>query len=178
MNPISAENLALTFGYIATSIEKEEATSKFLGYSPGYTWIFPGNNYSNIGIGSEIKYGGKLKQMLDNLIHTYLPHVRIISKYAAMLPSAKTSKFFSLPCAGENWILIGEAAGHVDPISGGGILYALWDGKLAAQAIKANEPKSYDNLWRKAFGKNLEERRKMKDSFYDPIKSTIPYYGF
>ena len=90
-----------------------------------------------------------------------------------MLPSARNPEFFATPCAGKNWILVGDAAGHVDPISGGGILYALWDGELAAQAIKANNPQSYDLLWRDAFGKDLEERYGKQDSFYDPLKSTL-----
>jgi len=177
IGPISKENLALTFGYIATSVEKEKAAIKFLGHIPGYIWVFPGNNYSNIGIGSELKYGCKLKSLLDAFISHYCPNISVISRYAAMLPSARNPDFFRcIPCAGDNWILIGDAAGHVDPISGGGILYALWGGKLAAEAIKENEPKSYDSAWRKEFGKNLEESCKNKDAFYDPLKSTMSLF--
>ena len=177
IGPISKENLALTFGYIATSVAKEKAAIKFLGYIPGYIWVFPGNNYSNIGIGSDLQYGHKLKHLLDDFIGSYCPQIRTVSKYAAMLPSASNPEFFAFPCAGENWILVGDAAGHADPISGGGILYALWDGELAAQAIRRNDPQSYDRMWRDAFGKNLEERCKNKDSFYDPIKSTISLFA-
>jgi geranylgeranyl reductase family protein len=174
VGPISKEDLALTFGYFATSIEKEKAAIKFLGCIPGYIWVFPGNNYSNIGIGSELKYGCKLKNELDAFIRDFCPHISVISRYAAMIPSAKNPDFFRRkPCAGDNWILVGDAAGHVDPISGGGILYALWGGKLAAEAIGGNDLKSYDHKWRKEFGKNLEERCKNKDAYYDPVKSTI-----
>jgi len=174
IGPISNENLALTFGYIATNVDKEKAAIKFLLCHPGYIWVFPGNNNSNIGIVSELKYGCKLKNLLDTFISYYCPHISVISKYAAMLPSAKNPDFFSrIPCAGDNWILVGDAAGHVDPISGGGILYALWGGKLAAEAITENDLQSYDHKWRKEFGKKLEESCKNKDAFYDPIKSTI-----
>ncbi|HLC00181.1 MAG TPA: NAD(P)/FAD-dependent oxidoreductase [Candidatus Bathyarchaeia archaeon] len=176
VGPISRENLALTFGYLATSLEKNDATIKFLAEIPGYIWVFPGKGYSNIGIGCELRYGGMLKALLDDFISSHFPRTKITSKYASMLPSGSNPEFFKLPCAGENWILIGDAAGHVDPISGGGILYALWDGKLAAQAIKINDPQSYDRLWRDAFGKNLEERCKIKDAFYDPLKSTISLF--
>jgi geranylgeranyl reductase family protein len=171
---ISKENLAQTFGYITTSIKKNEVTMKYMGYIPGYIWILPGNNYSNIGIGSELKYGGRLlKKLLDNFIGDYYPNLQIISQYAGLLPSAKNPNFFrDKPCAGENWILVGDAAGHVDPISGGGILYALWGGKLAAEAIVNNDPKSYDLKWRKEFGELLENYCENKPSFYDPIKST------
>jgi geranylgeranyl reductase family protein len=176
IGPISKENLALTFGYMASPLEKENATIKFLGEIPGYIWVFPGKNCSNVGIGSELKYGNALKVILDDFINSYHPQIRIFSKYSAMLPSARNPEFFYLPCAGRNWILVGDAAGHVDPISGGGILYALWGGKLAARAIKDKNPKSYDSLWRDEFGKNLEERCKKKDAFYDPFESTVSIF--
>jgi geranylgeranyl reductase family protein len=171
---ISGENLAITFGYIAKSLEKKIAVIKFLSEIPGYIWVFPGKNYSNIGIGSELKYGSMLKNLLDAFIRSYCPQTKIISNYAAMLPSAKDPEFFRInACAGENWILIGDAAGHVDPISGGGILYALWGGKLAAEAIKSNNLKSYDHKWREEFGKYLEERCENRNAFYDPVKSNL-----
>ena len=93
-----------------------------------------------------------------------------------MLPSASDPNFFKLPCAGSNWILIGDAAGHVDPISGGGILYALWGGELAAQAIVNNNPKLFDNSWKKAYGEILRNNCKRKKDYYDPVKSTLSIF--
>jgi len=90
-----------------------------------------------------------------------------------MLPSASNPNFFKLPCAGANWILIGDAAGHVDPISGGGILYALWGGELAAKAIERENLKLYDEAWTREYGEFLEERCRNKEAFYDPLKSTV-----
>jgi geranylgeranyl reductase family protein len=174
--PISRENLALTYGYLATNVEKGQAAIKYLAEIPGYIWVFPGKTLSNMGIGSELKHGNKLKRLLDDFLRSYCPKMKIISRYAAMIPSASDPSFFALPCAGDNWILIGDAAGHVDPVSGGGILYALWDGELAAQAIKNGDPKYFDSLWREAFGKNLAERCMIKDSFYDPLQSTVSLF--
>jgi geranylgeranyl reductase family protein len=173
VGPISAENLALTFGYFTDSVEKDQATIKFLGEIPGYLWVFPGKGYSNIGIGSELNYGKVLKSLLDAFINSRLPEIKTKSRYAALLPSASNPNFFNLRCAGTNWILIGDAAGHVDPISGGGILYALWGGELAAQAIENKDLQSFDEKWKEEYGKILEERCKNKEAFYDPLKSTM-----
>jgi geranylgeranyl reductase family protein len=170
---ISAKNLALAMGYLTTPVSKDQATIKFLAEIPGYIWVFPGRNYANIGVGSNLQYGNQLKQLLDCFIKSYYPEINVNSRFAAMLPSATEPNFFNLQCCGENWLLIGDAAGHVDPISGGGILYALWGGKLAAQAIKSNDLKSYDALWRREYGVNLVERCKNKEAFYDPLKSTM-----
>jgi geranylgeranyl reductase family protein len=173
VGPIAKENLALTFGYLTTGIDQHQATIKFLAPIPGYIWIFPGKNFSNIGIGSNLSHGKLLKELLDAYIHANLPNAKITSRYAAMLPSVSDPAFFKLPCAGEDYILIGDAAGHVDPISGGGIMYALWDGELAAQAIIQGNPKSFDDKWRKAFGSILAERCRNKEAVYDPLQSTL-----
>ena len=176
VGPISKENLALTFGYFTESLKKDKAIIKFLAEIPGYIWVFPGKGYSNIGIGSELKHGNMLKSLLDAFINSHFPEIKIISRYSAMLPSASNPNFFKLPCAGANWILIGDAAGHVDPISGGGILYALWGGELAAQAIERKNLKLFDKTWKKAYGRILEEHCKNKEAFYDPLKSTISMF--
>ena len=173
IGPISRENLALTYGYLTTSLKKEDATIKLLAEVPGCIWVFPGNNYSNIGIGSELKYGNMLKGLLETFINSHFPQTKKVSRYAAMLPSASDPKFFDIPCAGSNWILIGDAAGHVDPISGGGILYALGGGKIAAQTIENNNIKSFNTKWNDEYGNFLKERCIHKTDFYDPLKSTI-----
>jgi geranylgeranyl reductase family protein len=173
----SKENLALTFGYFTNSLKKADSSIKFLAEIPGYIWVFPGKGYANMGIGSELEYGKLLKSYLDAFIDSNFPKIRIISRYAAMLPSASNPNFFKLPCSGVNWVLIGDAAGHVDPISGGGILYALWGGQLAANAIERNNLKSFDKTWKEEYGIMLEERCKQKKDFYDPLKSTINLFS-
>jgi len=173
VGPISKENLALTFGYHAISHENMQATIKFLKEIPSYIWVFPGNNYVNIGLGGELNYGSMLKKLLDDFIHSHYPGIKTISSYAAMLPSAYTPDFFSLPCSGKDWILIGDAAGHVDPTTGEGIFYALSGGRLAALAIKENEVNSYDNMWRTEYGHTLIRSAKKKKIFFDPVLSTI-----
>ncbi len=176
VGPIGKEHLALTFGYLATGIEKGDAAIKFLAEVPGYIWVFPGKGYSNIGIGSELRYGSMLRGLLNAFIDSHYPRIKTISRYAWLLPSASKPEFFELPCAGDNWILIGDAAGHVDPISGGGILYALWGGELAAQAIENLDPNSFDRMWRREYGKVLKERCRDKNALYDPLRSTISLF--
>ena len=64
---ISKENLALTYGYFATGVEKEPSTVKFLAEIPGYIWIFPRDNHSSIGVGGELKYGNLLRRTARRL---------------------------------------------------------------------------------------------------------------
>jgi geranylgeranyl reductase family protein len=170
---ISKENLALTFGYRAIIDENVQATIKFLSETQGYIWVFPGNGYVNIGIAGELNRGCMLKKLLDDFVHSHYSGIEITSKYAALLPSAETPEFFSLPCSGKNWVLIGDAAGHVDPTTGEGIFYALSGGRLAALAIKENNANSFDDKWRKEYGQTLVRSANKKKDFYDPVWSTI-----
>ena len=57
--------------------------------------------------------------------------------------------------AGANWLLVGDAAGHVNPVTGEGIRYALRGGRLAAEAILDGSPPSYRDRWEADFGEVL-----------------------
>jgi flavin-dependent dehydrogenase len=48
--------------------------------------------------------------------------------------------------------LLGDAAGHVHPITGEGIAYALWSAELLAEAILRGDPQVYEGLWREQYG--------------------------
>jgi geranylgeranyl reductase family protein len=167
VGPIRAENLQLTFGYLVSGLEDEPTTIKFLVEIPNYIWIFPRKNSTSIGIAGDLHYGNWLKGRLDVFIQSY-PKAKINSRFAALIPCAKNPDFFILPCSGKDWVLIGDAAGHVDPISGEGILYAFWSGKLAAEAIANQDMESFDSLWRSEYGNDLRERSAERESFYNP----------
>jgi geranylgeranyl reductase family protein len=169
VGPISSKNIGQTYGYLVTGFSDDPSTVKFVSEIPGYIWIFPRLERCSIGIGSESKYGRYLKKILDAFIMSCYPQTKVVSKFAAMLPRATDPKFFALPCAGINWIILGDAAGHADPLSGEGILYALWSGKLAAEAIKRNQPLSYEKLWKEQYGTFLAERCKQRRTFYNPL---------
>ena len=181
------ENLDLTFGYIASGVESDYPTLRYLGKVPGgkkedlpgYIWIFPRLENSSIGIGSKLKYGSFFKKLLDQFISCYCPHIKRISTFSWMVPSATDPNFFNKACAGEDWILVGDAACHADPILGEGIYYALWSSQLAAEAIAKKDLKSYDSAWRVAYGNKFKEKCKQKNWFYSPlgIAASIIKYG-
>ena len=70
-------------------------------------------------------------------------------------------------------MLIGDAAGHVNPISGEGIVYALIDGELAAQAIAGNTFQLFDTLWKRAFGWDLYVSIKLRPMVLQSHSSRI-----
>ncbi|MEM0493588.1 MAG: NAD(P)/FAD-dependent oxidoreductase [Candidatus Thermoplasmatota archaeon] len=167
LGPIPKEDIGVCYGCYAVSKRRETPVMKFLGGKEGYAWCAPRRDHLSIGIGTNFSYMKNIKNMFKNFISSHYPHVEIISRWGAKIPNVKNPKFYSLPCAGDNWILIGDAAGHVDPITGDGISYALWDAELSSEAIIKKDPKSFDLFWRKSYSEKLISGCKMRRLFYN-----------
>ena len=107
---------------------------------PGYLWIFPlPNNQANVGIGMLSKYVSKknvnLKKTLEELLKT---HPSLKNRFKNAIPLEKP-KGFGLPLgnrkrkiSGNRYLLLGDAAGLIDPFSGEGIGNAIRSGRVAA----------------------------------------------
>jgi flavin-dependent dehydrogenase len=93
------------------------------------------------------------------------PALRVIG---ALVPAIRDPRFYDIPCSGKTWILIGDAAGHVDPILKEGIRYAMWSAELAAEAITNGNPANFDMLWRRAYYPNLVAGCRLLKYFYHP----------
>ncbi|MCW3985292.1 MAG: NAD(P)/FAD-dependent oxidoreductase [Candidatus Bathyarchaeota archaeon] len=162
---IPPENLGICFGYFVTG--RKPMLIKYLEDIPGFIWSFPREDHTSIGIGSDFRYGKCLKPVLKRFTRVHYRGLKIISEWAATIPSVKDPGFLRLPCAGDNWGLIGDAAGHVDPITGEGILYALWDGELLARALEKGDIALFDTFWRTEYGQNLIAAIKLRDLLYN-----------
>ena len=156
IGPLSKVDKGVCCGYLVRGLEKEDVTIRFLARRKGYMWVIPRDDQTSLGIGTfEASRSYGLRQELDIFIEQQYPNAQIVSKWAALIPNVKNFKTLQIPVAGLNWILIGDAAGHVSPITGEGIVYALLDGELAAQAVVENKPEMFNELWKEAYGSSL-----------------------
>jgi len=111
---------------------------------PGYAWIFPiSDDEANIGLGMRLdkfrKHKGNLKKMLKDFLE--MPAIREravngteIRDVAIWQLSFGSQK--NLQHAYDGALLVGDAAGFINPLTGGGIHNALISGILAADTIK------------------------------------------
>lgn len=167
---LSGKDFGLAFGYILSKFDKDEFTVRFLPQRKAYMWLIPRTNHTCAGIGcSELALVQGLKKELDSFLHHEYPYLEKISKWASLIPNIKKSETFYKPLAGKNWIIIGDAAGHVDPITGEGIPFALLDGDLAADAIVKNKPEAFDSLWREAFGLRMLMNMQIRSIYYHKL---------
>lgn len=101
----------------------------------GYGWIFPKRNTVNLGVGCLYsKLNSNLSDSMNFMLKNYpltgekFENKEILQRSSALIPAAPAKKIFD-----ERMLVAGDAAGMVDPVSGGGIIHAINGGKIAGQ---------------------------------------------
>lgn len=144
-----------------------------LGIVPwGYIWVFPKGDSLSIGIGQFRP--GRLD--LRSILHHEMARLGIKLEGVAL-------QGYPIPCyqappwplwrlqppeklSTRRCILVGDAAGLVDPFLGEGIRYAISSGRLAAAAIVQDNLSGYEsNIWRK-IGHSLATAGLLAGFFY------------
>ncbi len=98
----------------------------------GYGWIFPKRDHLSIGVGGPIQFAKKLKPYLTLLIQSQdLGNFRILSLKSSPMPLRNKG----VPITQGKGLLVGDAAGLIDALTGEGIYYGIRSAQLAAPVI-------------------------------------------
>lgn len=110
---------------------------------PGYAWIFPiGRHKANIGLGMRLDHfrqrKGDLKQMLQRFLA--MPEVKRRLKAGGRLRDVATWQLNfgsqkKLQHVFDGALLVGDAAGFINPLTGGGIHNALVSAQIAGETV-------------------------------------------
>jgi geranylgeranyl reductase family protein len=112
----------------------------------GYLWIFPKGEHLSVGIGALHPKPGDLQSTLARVMARYGISLEGVTVHGHPIPLTLRRE----PIATRRALLVGDAAGLADPISGEGIRLAITSGKLAAEAIISGQTEGYTNLiWQK-----------------------------
>jgi menaquinone-9 beta-reductase len=109
---------------------------------PGYGWIFPlGDGTINVGIGLLSTFKGYKDVNTTHLMTEWAataprrwgidPDAMLAPPTGGRLPMAGSVN----PKAGPNWLLVGDAAGSINPFNGEGIDYAYETARMAADLV-------------------------------------------
>ena len=113
-----------------------------LGVVPGgYGWVFPKGDHGNVGVGGWLDEGPRLRHHLERLARVHgLDPTALRNVRGHRLPMRR----IGAPAARGRALLVGDAAGLVDPLSGDGIYEAFVSARLAADAILTGELDEYE----------------------------------
>src|SRR5207342_583543 len=95
----------------------------------GYAWVFPKGDHVNVGVGGWESEGPRLREHLERACAAYgLPAGELDDLRGYRLPMRRAG---DRAVAGRE-LLVGDAAGLVDPLSGDGMYEAFVSARLAA----------------------------------------------
>lgn len=148
----------------------------------GYVWIFPkGKDVANVGIGilSSKSEPGMALRLLDAFIAAR-PELRKGSPLRLIAGADPVAE--PVESVRDNLLLVGDAARHVDPITGGGLMTSIEGGKIAGDIIGAAVKEqrfdaaflaTYEARWKEAFGKKLHRNYVAKEIMLDMEDKTL-----
>ncbi|MFW9799867.1 MAG: geranylgeranyl reductase family protein [Candidatus Thorarchaeota archaeon] len=134
-----------------------------VGGLPGYGWVFPKKETINVGLGIVDKHSAGLPKRFQLFIQMLKRNgklgsdVDLSATRGALIPTGGPLKYTT----GNRCVLVGDSAGMVNPLTGGGIAYAMNAGRIAAATLKEciendsldeENLKAYHNGWKSDFG--------------------------
>jgi geranylgeranyl reductase family protein len=128
----------------------------------GYLWVFPKAAHLSVGIGALRPQPGQLQATLARVMRRY----GIVLNGAPLHGHPIPIRSPGAPLASACTLLVGDAAGLADPLTGEGIRPAIISGRLAAQAILAGRPDRYAAMVRRSFGRSHALGRMLALLFY------------
>ena len=164
--------------YLAAGVDVEpDRMEMWFGneFAPGgYFWVFPkGPDVANIGLGisGDLAAEHTAFYYLDRMMERHYPNASIIGRTMGGIACSGGVK----QIVADGCVLVGDAAHHANPLTGGGIVNSLKAGRMAApviaQAIRnddwtAKALRSYEKAWDAELGSLHRRFYKIKDALF------------
>ncbi|MFH1450769.1 MAG: NAD(P)/FAD-dependent oxidoreductase [archaeon] len=115
--------------------------------APGFfAWIVPAGDRIRVGLGST----KNPKEYLDRFLDKKFPSCEILERQAGQIPLKPRKKFVK-----GNIALVGDAAGHAKPTTGGGVYFGMRSARILADAIKHDDLSLYEKDWNSQVGRDF-----------------------
>lgn len=169
------DQLALATGYFAHGATSDEIVIELLTDPPGYIWSFPRPDHLAIGVCAQADTGvtsaALRARTADWIRATGLGHGGRLEPYSWPIPSLSAADFDAIDPGGPGWMLVGDAAGLVDPITREGIFFALQSAEYAAEALASAAPRphrAFADRVRSEIADDLARAARFKGEFFRP----------
>jgi geranylgeranyl reductase family protein len=164
--------LSIAAGSYVDGVETREIVIGFVDEPSGYLWSFPRAGHLAAGTCAQATETTvtEMHDITDRWLDGYAPAAgRRRRRYSWPIPSLESRDVDVEQPAGDGWLLLGDAAGLVDPITREGIFFALRSGILAAAALcAASPPRVYADAVRDELHDELRRAARLKAGFYRP----------
>jgi flavin-dependent dehydrogenase len=178
--PFAAGEAVPALGYFVPG-DQAHVDLVFLPNMGGYIWMFPRHDHVSAGISAKGVPAARLRMTLEAYLTVRGVEWQGAPFYAHVLPALKASSWPNLRPTGDGWLVVGDAAGLVDPVTGEGIYYALLSAELACDALlesgltSAAAKRYQETLWTD-IAADLQCAARMADWFYHGsfLRGSIP----
>jgi len=141
VGPFGRDQLMLTLG-LTLPAPIDEMRVRLVDGRVGYGWYLPRTDHASVGFCAPAPFRNGLREQLLALARP-LSDALPARCWGAPIPLVTTPGFYRRRLGGDDWLLVGDAAGMANAISGEGIVHALRSAQLAAQAILSGRPRGY-----------------------------------
>jgi flavin-dependent dehydrogenase len=177
----SREQVSIAAGFFVHGATSSAVAIKWMLEQPGYLWSFPRPDHLAVGVcapaAARTSSSDLLRQSLGWIRSHRLDRGTRLQQYAWPIPSVGSRVSEGDRSAGPGWMLLGDAAGLVDPLTREGIYYALLSGQWAADALtscsSANAPRAYQERLDAAIRPELTRAAKLSAMFFTPWFSSL-----
>jgi geranylgeranyl diphosphate/geranylgeranyl-bacteriochlorophyllide a reductase len=175
--PFERRQLSIAAGVFVSGVTVRELVIRFTDRPRGYLWSFPRPDHLAVGTCAQATEttATEMQRCTEHWLDTYTladGHGR--QRYAWPIPSLSATDYDAEQPAGNDWMLLGDAAGLVDPITREGIFFALRSGQLAADALRhADTTARYAAAIRDELHGELRRAAHLKAAFFRPRFTTL-----
>jgi digeranylgeranylglycerophospholipid reductase len=190
---VNEYNKCLEFNMYCPELQENDKFHIAFGeeFPAGYGWIFPKKDTANVGVGIDPRFNTK------KALHFFLEKYPIVKSILGEKYSINEVRGGGIPSSGpkkidevisDGIILVGDAAGMVEPLTGEGIapsmISGISAGEVAITSIKNNSwskselIKYYETWMNKRYiestlGENMKYFLKLKEHFYKIFSNKI-----
>lgn len=171
--PFARHQLSIATGYFVHGVSTREIVIRFTSQPPGYCWSFPRPDHLAVGICAPADRCDvtSLRRDVEDWIGRQVRATDVrLERYSWPIPSLDGSDIDVERPAGDRWLLLGDAAGLVDPVTREGIYFALQSADLASTAIASErDPGSaYAAALRDGIYGELRRAARFERAFFSP----------
>ncbi|MBA2303242.1 MAG: NAD(P)/FAD-dependent oxidoreductase [Acidobacteria bacterium] len=170
-SPFAREDLSIAAGYYVHGVTSRQIDIAFDDDPSGYLWSFPRHDHVAVGACAQanVTSTSRLLALTERWIAVNVDG-GTRQRYSWPIPSLGVAALERQQPSGERWLLVGDAAGLVDPITREGIFYALLSGAYAATSILEHRDasRSYAESLRDGIYSELILAARLKARFFQP----------